>query len=305
MPVLPSKYMDPVPSEPPPSPTRVGEMWTFWLGVSSLTCLGPITGLLAVIVGARTLARARGGRPPLAIAGVLCGAFGTAAGVLLIVAGAGVWQGRVRHRVVLPSPFEQVPSPRIEDSEPQARAPGLPPGLPPGHPLGLPPGHPPLGTAPHDDHGADDEPTATETVGTLTLVRVSNEDQRSLPAILRAARHEPDPLVVYVRADRCAPCARFEASLRSPAMQTALGKAVLVAVDAGAFEVDLHTLRIDTHDVPTFIRLAPADLTTLDAMTGVEWDDDTPQNMAPVFGRFLAGTLQKRREAPPFVGISL
>lgn len=281
--------MQPRSSEPPPSPTRVGEMWSFWLGISSLTCLGPVTGLLAVLIGARTLARApRGERPQLAVAGVIAGAFGTAAGVLLIVLGTGVWQARMRS--VRRPPAVAPPSAAVE-----------PPLLGPAP--GLPPGHPPVGTAQANDD--DGPPTATDTVGSVTVVRVSAHDPRSLVTILRSVRHVPDPLVVYVRAPRCAPCSRFEATLAHPTMQKALGPTVLVAVDAGAFEDDLHALHIDAHDVPTFIRLAPTDLGTLDAMTGIEWDDDVPQNMGPVFTRFLAGTLQNRREPPPFVGISL
>lgn len=263
---------------------RRGEIWAFWLGVASLTCLGPLTGLLAVGLGAVVLARApRGERsPPLAIAGILAGGFGTAAGVLVAVIGAWYWQARIDHQAVVTSP----PAELIEG--PVARGPSLPPG------------HPPI-----DGKDRDEPKTASEHIGGLTLVQVGTGEPRSLPSLLRSVRIEQAALVVYVRAERCAPCKRFEASLSSAPMQKALGRSVLVALDAAAFELDLRALRIDSHDVPTFVRIGAPDVTAVDAMTGIEWDDDTPENMAPVFTRFLAGALHERREAPPFVGTSL
>lgn len=286
--------MDPAaPSHPAPASAPRAETWAFWLGVSSLTCLGPLTGLLAVAMGAVLLSRApRGARPPLALAGVLAGAFGTAAGLLVLVLGASIWQRRAEHRAVVASAAPVVLAP-AELPEPRD-----PPGT--SRPS-LPPGHPPIGPAEEAD-----PPTAAQSIGTLTLVQVSSEDRRSLATVLRTVRHDHDPLLVYVRAPRCAPCSRFESALGAPAMQTALGKSVLVAVDATYFESELHALRIDTRDVPTFVRLADAaEPIALDAITGIEWDADTPANMAPVFTRFLAGTLQKRRQPPPFVGTSL
>ncbi len=274
--------------DPAPQPPRRGETWTFWLGVSSLTCLGPVTGVLAVLLGAVVFARAaKGARPPLAVAGIIAGAFGTAAGIVALVAGAALLEHRQQRSVVVPA------------SEPIATL--QPPAVGPM----LPPGHPPIGSM----HAADDEddelPTRSTRVGTLTLVEVNAGERRSLRELLQSYRLEQAPLLVYVRASRCAPCTRFEAALSSAAMQTALASAVLVAVDASEFEGELASLRIDAHDVPTFVRIGNDLPTALDAITGVEWDDDTPKNMAPVFTQFLAGTLRARREPPPFVGTSL
>jgi hypothetical protein len=265
-----------------PAPLRRGENWAFWLGIASLTCLGPITGVLAVILGAVVLKRARGSRPSLAIAGVIAGAFGTAAGILAIVVGVSLLQHR-GHRVIVTAP----PTPPAEQHAPP----------------GLPPGHPPIGE--HDSERAE-APTTVRPIGEVTFVQVSSDEHRSLPKIFESYRREHAPLIVYVRAPRCAPCKRFESTLQSPLMQAALGKSVLLALDAAAFEDDLAALRIDARDVPTFVHVSddvPAH--AVDAITGVEWDDDLPQNIAPIFTRFLAGTLHQRRQPPPFVGTML
>lgn len=267
------------------APARRGEVWAFWLGVASLTCLGPLSGVLAVLVGAISFARApRGDKPPLAIAGILAGAFGTAAGLVVSVGLVSFWEARREREAVQPGAA-------LVPESAETPVPRDPP---------LPPGHPPIG--PRDP----ELPTAAEPIGRLTLVRVAADERRSLAALLRENRHEHAPLLIYIKADRCAPCKRFEGALGSAPMQAALGASVLLAVDAAAFELDLRALRIDAHDVPTFVRLTDdAEPVAADAITGVEWDEDTPANMAPVFTRFLAGTLQKRREAPPFVGTSL
>ena len=275
-------------SELATSRARRAEIWTFWLGVASLTCLGPLTGIVAVGLGASVLAKK--GQSPLALAGVLSGAFGTAAGIVVLTLAASFWPPR--HPVVLPA---------------RACPPGELAEQPAPHPTGpvLPPGHPRIGPVPHEDEAA--VRTATKPIGTLTWVEVGSHEPHSLAELMAAHRREGAPLLVYVRAPQCAPCTRFEVALPSAAMQRALGGSVLLAVDAGIFEDDLAALHIDARDVPTFVKVAlgsegPA---AVDAMTGAEWDDDTPANMAPVFSRFLSGTLQTRRQAPPFVGTAL
>ena len=272
-------------------PPRRGENWAFWLGIASLGCLGPITGVLAVIVGAVVLGRAKGARSPLALAGVIAGALGTAAGVLALLVGADLLERRNERLAVTAAPA----------SPPQLAFPDVPDQAPV-----LPPGHPPISPklrTPLDEPAA---PTSVGNVGETALVQVGEGETRSLEGLVAAYRREQQPLLLYVRAPRCAPCKRFEATLTSPLMQAALGKSVLLALDAATFEGELEALRIDTRDVPTFVNLSDAaPARALDAITGAEWDDDLPQNIAPIFSRFLAGTLQKRRMAPPFVGTLL
>lgn len=269
------------------APSRRGENWAFWLGIASLGCLGPITGVLAVIVGAVVLSRAKGARPALAIAGVVAGAFGTAAGILALVVGADLLEHRSERRAVRPAP----PQAQQEPAPVPYEAPALPPG------------HPPIDGTAKDEPAA---PTTVQTIGDVALIQISSDETRSLERLLTAYRREKQPLVLYVRAPRCGPCKRFESTLPTPPMQAALGKTVLLALDAATFETDLESLRIDTRDVPTFVHVSDTvPPRALDAITGIEWDDDVPQNIAPVFSRFLAGTLRTRRMAPPFVGTLL
>lgn len=278
MPIVTGMEREPQSNEAKPSAFSA---WAFWLGVVSLTGLGPLTGLLGVALGAVAYRREKPGeRSTLALAGIVCGALGSALGILVLIGGIAYLQWA--RPAAPPTPIATLPAPA------------------------LPEGHPPLGAARDDAPDAVETPTSSAAVGHVTLVNVAAHDRHSLVDLVKQHHKAGAATLIYVRAEHCAPCQRFERTLAEATMQRALGDAVLIAVDAISFDADLRRLRIDSRDIPTFVRLDQSDPPFAeDAITGAEWDEDTAANMAPVFSRFMAGTLQKRREPPPFVGISL
>jgi hypothetical protein len=114
-------------------------------------------------------------------------------------------------------------------------------------------------------------------------------------------------ILVMTTAGHCDPCRGVDKALQDAALQTALDKTRLVRVDVDVFQEDLRALKMPIKAIPGFFLLAP-DLTPKDAINGGEWDEDVPQNIAPVLGAFMRGKYAKRREgwkALPSSGIRL
>ncbi|MCZ8286280.1 MAG: thioredoxin family protein [Bacteroidia bacterium] len=93
--------------------------------------------------------------------------------------------------------------------------------------------------------------------------------------------------ILYFTADWCAPCRRFKGCLDDPKMREALHDATLIMIDVDTdSEEDTLSFTYDVHAVPTFIRVN-ADGSVIKQITSAAWDDDTPENIAPVITRFL------------------
>jgi hypothetical protein len=103
-------------------------------------------------------------------------------------------------------------------------------------------------------------------------------------------------LQTYVRASP--ECAEVAASLPDARMQRALSDVVLVRVDVDDFENELREMRVETETVPWFYKLDKTSRPT-DAISADEWDDNIPENMAPVLASFARGTLGMRRTPAP------
>jgi hypothetical protein len=103
-------------------------------------------------------------------------------------------------------------------------------------------------------------------------------------------------LQTYVRASP--ECAEVAASLPDPRMQRALSDVLLVRVDVDAFENELREMRVETESVPWFYMLDQASRPT-DAISADEWEDNVPENMAPILSSFARGTLGMRRTPAP------
>lgn len=122
-----------------------------------------------------------------------------------------------------------------------------------------------------------------------------------------AARDAHQTMLVMTTISACEPCDSVFEALTDPRMQTALSRVRLVRVFADVFRDDLDSLQIPHENFPGFFVLGP-DLRPRDGIDGGEWDDDVPENMAPVLGSFIAGTLTKRRtpwQALPGSGMRL
>lgn len=122
-----------------------------------------------------------------------------------------------------------------------------------------------------------------------------------------AARDAGETMLVMTTSSDCAPCEALFNALPDPRMQAALARVRLVRVDLYVFKDDLDSLQIPRARYPGFFVLGP-DLRPRDGMDGGEWDDDIPENMAPVLGAFVGGQLTKRRtpwQALPSAGMRL
>ena len=78
-------------------------------------------------------------------------------------------------------------------------------------------------------------------------------------------------------------------------MQGALTKVDLVRVDVDDFDDELRAGGMLEDTLPWFYKV-DATLHPVDAISAGEWDENVPENMAPVLKSFLAGTLRARRD---------
>jgi hypothetical protein len=110
---------------------------------------------------------------------------------------------------------------------------------------------------------------------------------------VRAMRAE-ERLVLWLVVEDCKPCNAVESSLSSPDVQRALGHARLIRLDAAEFLAELSRLGIPMDAFPSFVLLGPDGHAT-DYVDGSEWDEDLPQNIAPVLKNFVEGTYTRRK----------
>lgn len=223
------------------------------LGLSSMACLGAVTGVPAIVLGA--LARKEidrsGGRltgSGFAAFGIVTGLFGTGLSIVLAL-------------MMLGSAVSA-----LKDEQPRVAA----------------------------------AAAGTRRLGTVDVVDLDADRplRAQLTGIARdeAAKGRTVVLQTYVRSSR--ECAEVAAALPDDRMQRALANVTLVRVDVEIFAAELHAMRVDVRSVPWFYKLDAAARPT-DAISAGEWDENVPENMAPVLDGFVHGTLGRRRAPTP------
>ena len=152
-------------------------------------------------------------------------------------------------------------------------------------------------------------PSATTvTIGSVRLVDLDPDGKRTFREQLgdeyrrAAAAHET--LVLMTNKKRCGPCQEIEDALIDPRMQTALANVDIVRADVDDFSDELETGQMLEHTLPWFYKL-DSTLHPVDAISAGEWDDNIPENMAPVLKQFITGTLRTRRDPTTQVGTAL
>jgi hypothetical protein len=121
------------------------------------------------------------------------------------------------------------------------------------------------------------------------------------------AASQGEKLVVWITAPDCRPCTGVSVALMSTKLQSALAGVRLLRLDAREHGLELSDHGITPDVLPGFALLGPRG-EPIDYVNGGEWDDDIPENIAPVLGKFVQGTYRKRRHpwvAPPRRGDSL
>ncbi len=255
----------------PPAPSDSKAVLSLVLGILSLfTCA--LTAIPAVILGfsAKSDIRRAGGLSSgsgLATGGIIAGLFAMAMAmvtvglvVLGIVAGA-----------------------RTSAHSPSATR----------HPAHAAPAAPALTARP---------PAASATIGSIRLASLdpdANETFREQLSDEIARAHAAKGVVlVMTDAKWCSVCREFEASLSDARMQRALANVTIVRVDVDDFDAELKSGGMLETTLPWFYKV-DASLRPLDAISAGEWDDNVPENMAPVLKSFVAGTLRARRNPSP------
>jgi len=136
-------------------------------------------------------------------------------------------------------------------------------------------------------------------VGSIHIVDIGADVPSLETALLEqmaAAKRKDQVFLLQTTRSYCRPCLGVAAALSDPMMQAALAGVRLVRVDVDAFDEEggVEDLGIDPDIVPFFSLLKP-DLSPRDSIHGGEWDDDTAENIAPILGSFVRGTLKTRR----------
>jgi hypothetical protein len=139
--------------------------------------------------------------------------------------------------------------------------------------------------------------TWTRRIGEVMLTDVGDgvsylsttfEEQASLAA--KASRQA----VVWLVVPDCAPCEGISGALTDPIMQRALSHVLLIRLNVQQFATELQQLRIPTSQLPGFVLLSESGV-PVDFVHGGEWDEDIPENIAPVLESFVQRRAFKRR----------
>lgn len=101
------------------------------------------------------------------------------------------------------------------------------------------------------------------------------------------------PVVWLVAAD-CRRCDRVSQALRHQRLQRAFAHTQLIRVNASQFSAELVDLQLPVTDLPGFAILS-REGTPLDFLHAGEWEEDTPQLMAPVLESFVIHQWHRRR----------
>ncbi|CAN5813444.1 hypothetical protein BH11MYX4_BH11MYX4_53750 [soil metagenome] len=207
----------PPPSLAPPVLARSDHRATaaLVLGVLSMTCLGFLAGIPAIVLGAmsrKEIDRSQGGLSGRGIAagGIVTGLFGTGLSLIVLV-------------TLLSGAVESLdpPSPRTES------------------PLRVPVA---AGTRSYGSLDVVDLDTKSPLKGQITeIARASSAKNRTVM------------LQTYVRSSK--ECAEVAAALPDTRMQKALTNVTLIRVDIDAFEDELKDMRIETESAPWFYKL--------------------------------------------------
>jgi thiol-disulfide isomerase/thioredoxin len=142
----------------------------------------------------------------------------------------------------------------------------------------------------------------SQTFGSVEVIDLDPDDgplRTQLSDVMADAADAKSPVLVQTTAKWCAPCQKFEKSLSDVRVQSALKGVTIVRVDVDDWEKrELKDLDMDMGSVPWFFKI-DAKLKRIDAISSGEWDDDVPENIAPVMRDYMAGRLTKRRYPAP------
>jgi thioredoxin 1 len=96
----------------------------------------------------------------------------------------------------------------------------------------------------------------------------------------------PRQAVVYFYADWCGPCRRFRESLTSKQVADAMQQATLVKINVDNYQELVAAYGINA--IPAFVKL-DAQGGVVASISSDKWQEDTPENVAPVMHELVIG----------------
>lgn len=157
---------------------------------------------------------------------------------------------------------------------------------------------PATATAPTPSDDTAPKDTRVSEVGQITVVDLGVSEPSLKTAFARelaTAKAAGEDVLVMTTEDTCVPCKGVADSLSDDRLQKALGKVRLVRVNIEVFKEDLAKLGLQVVPYPVYALLS-ADGSPRDAIDGGEWEEDVPENIAPVLGAFVQGEFKKRKK---------
>jgi hypothetical protein len=136
-------------------------------------------------------------------------------------------------------------------------------------------------------------PSGAATVGEASVWLKLAPAPGKLHALVRAevakAKQRSWKPVVYLSAAWCRPCNAIKKSRQDPRMLEALRGTYVVEVDADDWPADeLIAQGLKDGKIPFFYLVDDEGLPTGAKLTSSAWDEDIPENMAPVLKKFFA-----------------
>ena len=140
-------------------------------------------------------------------------------------------------------------------------------------------------------------PVREHRIGEIVLVDVGAEIpslDEELDRQRGLAMRSHERLLLWLVVQDCKSCNAVEAALSSVEVQHALTKSRLVRLDAVEFLAELSRIGVPMDAFPAFVLLG-RDGHAADYLHDGEWDEDIPENIAPVLKSFVEGTYSRRR----------
>jgi hypothetical protein len=261
---------------PPTTDNRAALSLAF--GITSLVTCG-LTGIPAVVLGFGAQSSIRGSRGRLV--GSSMAAWGIATGIL------GTVLGMLAMTLVVVGTVMNARTASVTPTHPSMPAPEA--------------------TAPAWSPTAPALPSGPTVIGSIRVVDLDVTAHATFRQQLESEYHRASgahqTLILMTNKRRCDVCDEIATSLADARMQAALAHVEIVRVDVDDFAEELHAGGMLEETLPWFYKV-DSSLHPVDAISAGEWAENVPENMAPVLGPFVAGTLKTRRD-PSSLGTSL
>jgi thioredoxin-related protein len=96
-------------------------------------------------------------------------------------------------------------------------------------------------------------------------------------------------IYLQLTAEWCTSCKRLSRSLNEPLMRDALMGVYVVRIDVDYWKDELSKIGAQYLGTPLFYEIADNGMVTANHVSGLYWDEDTPEKMAPILKAYFSG----------------